>query len=257
MQKKHHCLNCNEPISKNFCPNCGQKTDTHKITIKHFIFHDIAHGVWHFEKGILFTLKEALIRPGQAALDYIGGKRVRYYNVFYLSLLMIGLQVLLIHFYDKFRDLAPKSSEQSSVIDMSKFFIENIKIILFSIVPLLGLNAILVFRRLQLNLAEHLILAGITLLGMIELSVLFSFVNFLSEKISFFVIGVFEVVIFFGIILFPIWSYHNAIKNKYTFLGKTWRLLVFYLIVFLQIIIIMSILITQLTDGEKGFYIDL
>jgi hypothetical protein len=40
-------------------------------------------------------------------------------------------------------------------------------------------------------------------------------------------------------------------------LGKTWRLLVFYLIVFLQIIIIMSILITQLTDGEKGFYIDL
>lgn len=257
MLGKHHCLNCNEPISKKFCPNCGQKTDIHKITIKHFILHDILHGVWHFEKGIVFTLKEALIRPGQAALDYIGGKRVRYYNVFYLSLLMIGLQLLLIHFYDNFRDLEPKNNEQSSVLDMSKFFTENIKIILFSIVPLLALNAIIVFRRLQLNLAEHLILAGISLLGMIELSVLFSFVNFLNEKTSFFIIGVFEVVIFFCIIVFPIWSYYNAIKNKYTFLGKTWRLLVFYLLVFFQIIIIMSIIITRLTNGESNFYINL
>lgn len=79
-------MNCSEPVSKKFCPNCGQKTDTHRITFKHFILHDILHGVWHFERGILFTLKEAIIRPGNAALDYISGKRVRYYNVFYLIL---------------------------------------------------------------------------------------------------------------------------------------------------------------------------
>jgi hypothetical protein len=62
------------------------------------------HGVWHLEKGILFTLKEIFVRPGQAALDYIHGKRIRYYNVFYLSILLIGLNILLSHFYDGFRN---------------------------------------------------------------------------------------------------------------------------------------------------------
>ena len=72
---QNYCLNCADQISKNFCANCGQKTDTHRIKIKHFLFHDLLHGVWHLEKGILFTIKEAFVRPGQAALDYIGGKR--------------------------------------------------------------------------------------------------------------------------------------------------------------------------------------
>ena len=88
-----YCLNCNFDVDNKFCPSCGQKTDTHRIVMKHFVMHDLLHGVWHLEKGILFTLKETIIRPGQAALDYINGKRVRYYNVFYLALLVIGLNI--------------------------------------------------------------------------------------------------------------------------------------------------------------------
>lgn len=257
MSEKHNCLNCNEPVTKKFCPNCGQKTDTHRITFRHFIVHDVLHGVWHFEKGIFFTLKEALVRPGQAALGYIGGKRVRYYNVFYLTLLMIGLHLLLLHFYDGFRDATIKSMDNQNAPNINKFYNENAKIILFSIVPILGLNALLVFRRLQLNLAEHMILAGICLLGMIELSIIFSFLDFLNEKISFFLINIFEITTFLSIILFPIWSYYNALKNKYLFWGKVWRLVVFYLLVFLQIIFIITFAITRFTDSEKGFYINL
>ena len=70
----NYCLNCNFTIDNKFCPSCGQKTDTHRIVIKHFVMHDLLHGVWHLEKGILFTLKETITRPGQAALDYIKGK---------------------------------------------------------------------------------------------------------------------------------------------------------------------------------------
>lgn len=62
--------------------------------------HDLLHGIWHLEKGILFTIKETFMRPGQAALDYITGKRIRYYNVFYLSLLVIALNLLLSHLYE-------------------------------------------------------------------------------------------------------------------------------------------------------------
>src|SRR5690606_36523782 len=94
------CLNCQQPASGKYCSNFGQKTDTHRITLKHFLAHDLLHGFWHLDRGILFTVKEAIVRPGKAALDYISGKRVRYYNVFYLSLLLIALNVVLWHFAD-------------------------------------------------------------------------------------------------------------------------------------------------------------
>ena len=98
--KQGTCLNCNTEIENNFCSNCGQKTDTHRITLKHFLMHDLLHGIWHLEKGILFTIKETFMRPGQAALDYITGKRIRYYNVFYLSLLVLALNLRLSKLYE-------------------------------------------------------------------------------------------------------------------------------------------------------------
>ena len=80
----HNCLNCGKRLTDAFCSGCGQKADTHRITFKNFIFHDVLHGTFHLDRGILFTVKQALTRPGQAALDYISGKRKPFYNVFYL-----------------------------------------------------------------------------------------------------------------------------------------------------------------------------
>ncbi len=104
-----NCLNCENELVGNYCYGCGQKADTHRITFRHFIFHDLLHGTFHFEKGMLFTGKQALLRPGRAALDYISGKRIRFYNVFYLILITIGLIIFLHHFYDV---LDPNASEE-------------------------------------------------------------------------------------------------------------------------------------------------
>ena len=259
MPKHHHCLNCNEPISKRFCPNCGQKTDTHRITIKHFIFHDLLHGVWHLEKGILFTLKEALIRPGQAALDYVGGKRVRYYNVFYLSLLLIGLHFLFLHFYEGFRSEELKNHVSEGSGNINDFFTKNAKSIFFSLVPVLALNGFIFFRKLNLNLAEHLIIAGIGLLVMLEITILFSFFDFLNEKIYLLhILGFVEVVSFFAILLFPLWLYFNVTKNCYSFWGRIMRLFVFYLCIILEIFLILSLIVFFITDSNsKGVYINL
>src|SRR5690554_1532610 len=94
------CLNCDSLTNGKYCSNCGQKTNTHRITFQHFVFHDIMHGVFHFEKGMLFTAKQALLRPGKAVLDYIHGKRVNYYNIFYFILLLIGINLFLGLYYD-------------------------------------------------------------------------------------------------------------------------------------------------------------
>lgn len=44
MTRNQNCLNCNEVVTKNFCPNCGQKTNTHKIAFQYFMIHDILLG---------------------------------------------------------------------------------------------------------------------------------------------------------------------------------------------------------------------
>ena len=166
------CLNCDAEIEKHFCSNCGQKSDTHRITVKHFLFHDLLHGVWHIDKGILFTLKETIFRPGQAALDYIKGKRIRYFNVFYLCLLVIGLHLVLSHWYDTI--LHTEVNPKNDTVKVSNFFSQHIIAILFGIIPILGFNSLWIFRRLKLNIAEQFILSGFCLLGMLMIGIFFN-----------------------------------------------------------------------------------
>lgn len=253
MSRVAHCQNCNETISKNFCANCGQKTDTHRITLKHFFAHDIIHGVWHFERGIFFTLKEAIIRPGQAALDYIGGKRIRYYNVFYLSLLLIALNILLKHYYSGFDSHAVEDETPN----VTHFFANNIKLLLFSIIPVLGLNSWLVFRRLKLNIAEHFIIGGMCLLGILFTTIGFLFFDFLSNQLSAAVFGILEVACFVVILLYPVWTYQNAVKNIYTIWGTFWRTLVFYMLILLEIVLLLFFVVYCLTGGRTAISVNI
>src|SRR5207237_873130 len=145
------------------------------------------HGVWHFEKGMLFTIGQIIVRPGQAALDYINGKRIRYYNVFYLCLLLIGLNVLLVHLYHS-GDTGTKM-ETTGGLKVLEFLSTHIKLIVLGIVPILALNALIIYRKMRLNIAEHFIIGGICLAGSLIISVLFFFTNFLVT---------FDVPLFFG-----------------------------------------------------------
>lgn len=235
----NYCLNCNETTERNFCSNCGQKNEIHRITLKHFLFHDVIHGVWHLEKGILFTLKETIIRPGQAALDYINGKRIKYYNVFYLSLLVIGLNVILLHLKDTHIEGVAETVKNTQN-KLNEFVSKYSKIILFCIVPIFSLNAKLIFKRLKLNIAEHFILGGITLLGLLVISAILFLFSYLSFALDSDIFGFGKIVFFLLLLLFPAWSYFNATKNLYTFWGFLYRIICFYLLTFVEFLLIIA-----------------
>ncbi|TGD59821.1 DUF3667 domain-containing protein [Flavobacterium humi] len=219
MSHSSHCLNCHQEVLGKFCYDCGQKTDTHRITFKHFVLHDILHGVWHFEKGILFTIKEALIRPGKGSLDYISGKRVKYYNVFYLLLVLIGLNIFLSHYYDVFSSkylniVFEKESDES---ELDRFLSEHAKLIIFSIVPLFALNSFLVFRRKRLNFSEHFIIAGMVYLGVILLVTLTEILSFLDFFKYIDVVSKFSsLLISFAIMAYVPFAYYNAFHSDYS-----------------------------------------
>ncbi len=70
-----NCINCNHSITENFCSNCGHPAKLKRIDW-HYILHEIQH-VLHVEKGIFYTIKELVIRPGQSVRQFISENRNR------------------------------------------------------------------------------------------------------------------------------------------------------------------------------------
>lgn len=70
-----NCTNCKSPITDNFCGHCGQALKLKRID-RNYVLHEIVH-VLHIEKGILFTIKELMVRPGQSMRTFIFENRTR------------------------------------------------------------------------------------------------------------------------------------------------------------------------------------
>ena len=70
-----NCKNCETTIVSKFCPECGQPAVLKRID-GHYITHEIEH-VLHFERGILYTIKELVVTPGQNVRKYITENRSR------------------------------------------------------------------------------------------------------------------------------------------------------------------------------------
>jgi len=69
------CKNCNKEVTSKFCPDCGQPTSLKRIDGK-YIIHEIEH-VLHFERGILYTIRELITNPGQNIRNYLSENRSR------------------------------------------------------------------------------------------------------------------------------------------------------------------------------------
>lgn len=90
------CKNCERfvPRGQRYCGHCGQQVATHRID-GHFILHTIQHGWLHVDRGIMYTLRELIVRPGHAVRDYLAGKRISHVNPVQLLLLIGTLYFLL------------------------------------------------------------------------------------------------------------------------------------------------------------------
>ncbi len=88
------CQNCQTNFEGKYCPNCAQKADTHRFTLKHFA-HDFFHALTHADKGVLLLMKELFFKPGKVAREFNAGKRKRYFNPITYLLLVMALQIFL------------------------------------------------------------------------------------------------------------------------------------------------------------------
>lgn len=83
------CLNCGTALIGSHCHACGQAAHVHK-TLGAF-FHDLLHGVFHFEGKIWRTLPLLFFRPGKLTREYIDGRRASYVSPIALFLFCVFL----------------------------------------------------------------------------------------------------------------------------------------------------------------------
>lgn len=70
------CLNCSVRLVGDYCHACGQHGHVHR-TLGAF-WHDLLHGVLHFEGKIWRTLPLLAWRPGELTRRYIAGERAKF-----------------------------------------------------------------------------------------------------------------------------------------------------------------------------------
>ena len=71
------CADCGHEASSRYCPQCGQRQDTHHrdlIALGRDFFGD----VFTYDSKVFVSLRWLLFKPGWLTLEYIAGKRTRY-----------------------------------------------------------------------------------------------------------------------------------------------------------------------------------
>lgn len=84
-----NCLNCGATLAGEYCHVCGQRAHVHR-TLGAF-WHDIAHGVLHFDGKIWRTLPLLAWLPGELTRRYIHGERAQFVSPIALFLFSVFL----------------------------------------------------------------------------------------------------------------------------------------------------------------------
>ena len=185
--------------------------------------HDLLHGIWHLERGALFTLRNIAIRPGKTVKEYIRGKRAGHFNIFTILILLIGFLLFLSSHTAKESD--------DSIIMMGDFNLGNwlehyLKWILMGFIPWFALGSWLVFRRAHYNFAEHLMVYAYLLAWCVLLEILSYAIDYATSG-SLQNITTFLDLAIFVLVFIMLWQ---VFKPLYTVAGWAWRSLAFVVV---------------------------
>jgi hypothetical protein len=150
------CKNCNQTFKGHYCNNCGQSADTHKINA-HFLWHDIQHGLLHFDNGIPYSIKQLFIRPGHSIREFIEGKRVRHFKPLSLITVLAALYGFLYHYFQI--NLFQSSAESGIDLgDFNEWMATHFAWVTIATIPIYTMGTYIVFRKQGYNFFELFVL---------------------------------------------------------------------------------------------------
>ena len=207
----NNCLNCNEEIAGKFCSNCSQPTSTHRFSLSHVFKHDFVHGIFHFDKGFFFTIKELFTRPGHSIREYVQGKRVKHFNYFATVLLLLTI----IYFIKKWVRIESSDLFDTNVKGLLKVQKDYSKITVFLNIPIIAFISFLLFKRSKQNYTENLVLNMYLLCGLTVISLVLPICMILTDNKEFlFFVNYFVTALVFLYIIIFYYQYFSVFNYK-------------------------------------------
>jgi len=229
MNARHACLNCGAKLEGAYCKESGQKASTHRFSLLHFLQHDLVHGLFHLDKGVLHTLKELIYRPGAGAREFIAGKRVNHYSIFAFFIIVVALR----HFLSKndFTHGYFISDDKTTDDLLNHVVINYYKYLYLLAIPLLSCITWPFFWRLKYNFTEHLILNAFMLSAVLLYSLVFMLLGYLVSD-WWFRKGMMTIILFY-----TVWNYYQAVKSAYSFWNYFWRICCVIILFFIALLL--------------------
>ena len=82
------CSNCQAEVAGlSYCPQCGQKSDTHILAFREFLA-EIADGLFNMDSRLWRTLTPLITRPGKLTNEFTHSRRMHYLPPFRLYLIL-------------------------------------------------------------------------------------------------------------------------------------------------------------------------
>lgn len=74
-----NCLNCQTPVSGNFCSHCGQENRPNKLSVGQLLSQFFS-GLLNYDGRLFRSIRLLFTRPAQLTFAYLEGKRMQYVN---------------------------------------------------------------------------------------------------------------------------------------------------------------------------------
>lgn len=161
MEKTQTCKNCGASVQKNYCSDCGQSTSAGRIN-SHYLWHEVQHSILHVDRGIFYTIKELILRPGVTIKGYLDGKRVNHFKPFAFVILLGTIYGFIAHFFKVYpeSELIPDFGVDSAefVSSSIEWMYGHYSLVMVIAIPFAALGSYLVFRKKGYNYFEHLVI---------------------------------------------------------------------------------------------------
>lgn len=157
------CLNCGTLVADRFCGHCGQDAHhTHRLTLRFLLLHDLPHSIWHVDKGIGYTFRQMMTRPGATLHEYMAGRRAQHFRPISYLLLICAVCMLLLSAVGMNPMSASQQAEMPRLLQLTmerymQLYTKYPTLIYVVLLPANALIATWLLRPARFNFAEMLL----------------------------------------------------------------------------------------------------
>lgn len=243
-----NCKNCGNQIETyNFCPGCGAKKITNRITFKNLV-SEFVDRFFNLDNSFIKTFIHLFTKPEEVIDGYIHGLRKRYVNAFgyfAISITITGFYAFLVK--DRMFELMTiaLSSIPQEQVEIQKsvlnYTFQYQSLINFLLIPILAAISRLVFLNYKkYNLTEHLVIYLYAYSHIVGFMALFLLpVTFAIDNI--FTISLIQYIVYIGYVAYVLKKLYKISLKK--ILIKTLLFIGIISFLYITIIIIAGVII--------------